>query len=290
MGTSKSRNLPILTELTIGQVLTAYVQEVTEEWAWLLVAPHLRGRLFVLDSSTNPKELAKFQDRFKVGTAVSCRVKSMDHEKGTLDLTLKSTVANTKKAEFEVPQIDNEQLMTGVASATGVEIEKGDILGGRVVRVNPGVGGLSVQIAPSLFGRVHVTHLSDFWQDDPATGFKEGQFVTCVVLEVGKSLSGRPQVDLTLRQSLGGSPGTILDGSDKITSRFAYHTQTLHEGLVYYDFPLVVCIQYQYLIYTCCASLELVVLRVTPSFFTKFSVHPWWYFGDSNEEHSILGH
>lgn len=240
MGTAKSRNLPILTELTTGQVLTAYVQEVTEEWAWLLVAPHLRGRLFVLDSSTNPKELAKFQDRFKVGTAVSCRVKSIDLEKGALDLTLKSTAANTKKAEFEVPQIDNQHLLTGVASAIGVEIEKGDILGGRVARVNPGVGGLSVQIAPSLFGRVHVTHLSDYWQDYPATGFKEGQFVTCVVLEVGKSLSGRPQVDLTLRPTLGGSPGTVFDGSDKITSRFADHTQTLHQELVCYDTPLVI--------------------------------------------------
>lgn len=225
MGAAKSGNLPTLNEITRGQVLTAYVQEVTEEWAWLLVAPHLRGRLFVLDSSTNPKQLANFQDRFKVGTAVSCRVKSLDQEKGVLDLTLKSTAANTKKAEFEVPQIDDQDVSTGVASTKGVEIEKGDILGGRVARVNPGVGGLSVQIAPSLFGRVHVTHLSDFWQDDPATGFKEGQFVTCVVLEVGKSLSGRPQVDLTLRPSLGGSPGTNFNGNDKITSRFAYHTQ-----------------------------------------------------------------
>ncbi|KAG0628431.1 hypothetical protein M758_1G025900 [Ceratodon purpureus] len=217
--------LPSIKEITTGQVVKAYVQEVKNDWAWLLVAPHLRGRLFLLDSSSDPSELGKFTERFPIGTAVSCRVKAIDHEKQTLDFTLRDSLQQEKKTEFHVPPMggegENDQKQD-------VAFQKGDILGGRVARVNPGVGGLSIQIAPAVFGRVHVTHLSDSWKDDPVAGFKEGQFVRCVVLEVGKSATGKTQIDLTLRKSLGGLAAANLregdtdtDGSSKVVNMYS---------------------------------------------------------------------
>lgn len=53
-----------------------------------MVAPDLRGHLLVFVTSSNPLELEKFPERFPVGAAVSCRVKAVDTENGTLDFTL----------------------------------------------------------------------------------------------------------------------------------------------------------------------------------------------------------
>lgn len=204
VGGARPGSLPSIKEIVTGQVVTAYVQEVKTDWAWLLVAPHLRGRLFLLDSSTDPSELEKFTEKFPVGMAVRCRVKAIDHEKQTLDFTLRDALQQQGKSEFHVPPMEGEGSLVEKDQKQDVGFQKGDILGGRVARVNPGVGGLSVQIAPAVFGRVHVTHLSDSWKDDPVTGFKEGQFVRCVLLEIGKSSNGKTHIDLTLRKSLGG--------------------------------------------------------------------------------------
>lgn len=204
-GSAGSGALPSIKEIVTGQVVIAYVQEVNSEWAWLLVAPHLRGRLFHLESSSNPSELEKFTERFPVGTAVSCRVKAIDHEKQTLDFTLREARQQQQKSEFNVPPMEGDDSSIEKDDKQDVEFQKGDILSGRVARINPGVGGLSIQIAPNVFGRVHVTHLSDSWRDDPVAGFKEGQFVRCVVLDVVKTSTGKTHIDLTLRASLGGS-------------------------------------------------------------------------------------
>jgi rRNA biogenesis protein RRP5 len=204
----QAKSLPSFATLAIGQAVTTYVQEVTDERAWLLVAPHVRGRLFVLDSSTDPTELQSFKERFTIGTAVHCCVKAIDHSKGTVDFTLVATDNNFNKAEIDFPQIEGQDPSSEDSDGKRGEIKEGEIVGGRISRLYPGVGGLSVQIAPSLFGRVHITHMSDTWRDNPVTHFREGQFVRCVVLEVKKSVVGKPQIDLSLRSSLGGSEGS----------------------------------------------------------------------------------
>lgn len=220
VGRARPGALPSVKEINTGQVVKAYVQEVKNDWAWLLVAPHLRGRLFLLDSSSDPSELGKFTERFPIGTAVSCRVKAIDHEKQTLDFTLRDVLPQLEKTEFHVPPMEGEGSSVK-DQKQDVGLQKGDILGGRVARVNPGVGGLSIQIAPAVFGRVHVTHLSDSWKDDPVAGFKEGQFVRCVVLEVGKSSNGKTHIDLTLRKSLGGLGAANLLEGDTDTAGYA---------------------------------------------------------------------
>ncbi|CDY69691.1 BnaCnng64810D, partial [Brassica napus] len=83
-------------------------------------------------------------------------------------------------------------------------IHEGDILGGRISKILPGVGGLRVQIGPYVFGRVHFTEINDSWVSNPLDGLHEGQFVKCMVLEISNSSKGTLQIELSLRTSLDG--------------------------------------------------------------------------------------
>ncbi|EFJ26760.1 hypothetical protein SELMODRAFT_451253 [Selaginella moellendorffii] len=179
-GNDSARSVITFETVTIGQTVVGYVQEVKENWAWLVLSPHLRGRLFILDSSDDPSELERFQERFKVGDAFQCHIRSVNHEKKQVDLSLRP-----KDEDFK----------------------KGDLLGGRITRVRPGDGGLTVQVGWETFGRVHVTHLGDTWMDDPASLFTEGKFVRCRVLDLKPTLKGTKALELSLRPSLGGYGG-----------------------------------------------------------------------------------
>ncbi|KAG6542156.1 hypothetical protein Mapa_016388 [Marchantia paleacea] len=182
-------NRPLFETMTVGQIVTAYIHKIEDDKAWLLVGPHLRGRLFILDSSTEPSELRQFHARLKVGHAHRCWVLGKDLEKGTLDLSLREVSAAREVMRGKVPQ---------------ATVEKGNVLGGRVTKVYPGIGGLIVQIGSAMYGKVHVTHLSDVWVDDPGKKFQEGQFVKCAVLDVSTEADGKLRLALSLRASLGG--------------------------------------------------------------------------------------
>ncbi|MCO5547403.1 hypothetical protein L7F22_000851 [Adiantum nelumboides] len=183
LGLSSSNTLS-LSSLQVGQVVTAYVREVQDDWAWLLISPSIMGRLFVLDSSTDPIQLGRFKARYKTGQAVRCRIEKIDPDSGKLDFSLRDLDPASEYQEV-------------------CEVKINDVLGGRVSKILPGVGGLGVQIGSHIFGRVHITQLHDIWKDNPALDFKVGQFVKCIVLDVSKSEDGGTnQVDLSLRQSL----------------------------------------------------------------------------------------
>ncbi|KAH7441212.1 hypothetical protein KP509_03G029000 [Ceratopteris richardii] len=173
-----------LSTLSVGQIVIGYVKDVHDDWALLLISPTVIGRLFVLDSSTDPIQLARFQSRYQIGQPVRCRISKIDYGNGKVDLSLRNLDNSSKDEEAS-------------------EININDIIGGRVSKILPGVGGLSVQIGAHVFGRVHVTDLHDVWKDNPTRDFKVGQFVRCRVLDVSRNEDGIiNQVDLSLRQSL----------------------------------------------------------------------------------------
>ncbi|EFJ27241.1 hypothetical protein SELMODRAFT_412239 [Selaginella moellendorffii] len=101
-----------------------YVQEVKDNWAWLVLSPHLKGCLF--------SELERFKERFKVGDPFQCHIRSVNHERKQVDFALH-------------PKTSDEQF------------KKGDLLGRRITRVFAGVGGHTVQGRWESFGKVHVT-------------------------------------------------------------------------------------------------------------------------------------
>lgn len=188
-----------------GQCVTGYVYRVDGEWVWLALSRSVRAQIYILDSACEPSELQEFKNRFHVGKAVNGHVLSIDSERRLLRLVPRSFVTGC-----------NEVLDGDVSNRNVAHIHEGCILGGRISKLLPGVGGLVVQIDPHLYGRVHYTELKDSWVSEPLSGYKEGQFVKCKVLEVGQSVNGTFHIDLSLRSSLDGM--------------FSNESEELHKG------------------------------------------------------------
>lgn len=188
-------------DFSIGQCITGYVCKVDSEWVWVAISRDVRAQLFILDSACEPSELKEFQKRFQVGKAVSGHVLSINKEKKLLRLVLSPFALSKGHVNREDLEVDNH-----VNEKCGAHINEGDIVGGRVSKILSGVGGLIVQIGPQLYGRVHYTELTESLVPDPLSGYHEGQFVKCKVLEVSRSVKGTTHVDLSLRFSLDGTP------------------------------------------------------------------------------------
>ncbi|KAJ4970564.1 hypothetical protein NE237_003663 [Protea cynaroides] len=191
-------------DFSTGQCVTGYVVKVDSEWVLLAVSRHVKARLFLLDSSSEPNELQEFKNRFHVGKSFTGYIFSVNKEKRLLHLVSRplSVVSNGKLGN-EIVDMDDPGI-TNSNERVAEHIHKGDILGGRITKIFPGVGGLLVQIRPHLYGKVHFTELADNWVPNPLLGYKEGQFVKCQVLEIGNAVSGAVHVDLSLRTCLEG--------------------------------------------------------------------------------------
>ncbi|EPS59007.1 hypothetical protein M569_15804, partial [Genlisea aurea] len=170
-----------------GQPVSGYVYKVDSEWAWLSISRWATAKLFFLDSSCEPSELAEFQKRFSVGKLVSGYVVSVNKEKKLLHLALNKP----KDCSSESENFYQHQLFGHLA--------EGSIIGGRISKILSGVGGLVVQIASHHYGMVNFMELTNSWDLNPLSGYQEGQFVKCEILEINRSAKGTVHVDLSLR-------------------------------------------------------------------------------------------
>lgn len=171
------------------------------EWVWLTISRNARAQLFILDSSCEPSELDEFQKRFHVGKVVTGHVLSVNKDKKLLRLVLRRILSISDKVSDEKASKRDDQEVSVSNENVTAHIHEGCIVGGRVSKILPGVGGITVQISPHTYGRVHFTELTDSWVSDPLSGYHEGQFVRCKVLEISQSVKGTTQIDLSLRSS-----------------------------------------------------------------------------------------
>lgn len=201
---------------SVGSIVKGYVIKVDGEWVWLTVSRYVMAHIFVLDSSCEPGELQEFQHRYSVGQVVKGKIISINREKKLLRLascpssavfessvvaSCPSSFVSESSVDHEIVKVDiQENKVSNVNRAE--HILQGDIVGGEVKRILPGVSGLLVQIGPHLFGKAHYTELVDEWVPQPLSGYHEGQFVKCKILEITRSLGGTLHVDLSLRSSL----------------------------------------------------------------------------------------
>ncbi|KAE9590105.1 putative ribosomal protein S1 [Lupinus albus] len=214
-------------DFKIGQCVAGYVYKVESEWVWLTLSRNVRAQLYILDSASEPSELEDFQNRFHVGKPVSGRVLNINSEKKLLRLVLRrfSVIPFGISEELQVDGM-NKELTT--------YIHKGDVLGGRISKILPGVGGLLVQVGPHTYGKVHFTELTDTLVPDPLSGYHEGKFVKCVVLEISHTVKGTVHIDLSLRPS----NGTLSQDSEDahsivdVNSKFVENIEDLHPDLV----------------------------------------------------------
>ncbi|XP_020233818.1 rRNA biogenesis protein RRP5 [Cajanus cajan] len=187
-------DVPENLEFKVGQCLAGYVYKVEREWVWLTISRNVRAQLYILDSAIEPNELEDFQNRYRVGQLVSGHVLSMNNEKKLLRLVPRpfSSLPCRTSEEPQINVVDKD---------LAAYVHEGDILGGRISKILPGVGGLLVQVGPHTYGKVHFTELADTLVPDPLSEYQEGQFVKCVVLEISHTVKGTIHVDLSLRSS-----------------------------------------------------------------------------------------
>ncbi|KAL8246480.1 hypothetical protein R6Q59_007696 [Mikania micrantha] len=181
-----------------GRNVTGFVYKVDKDWVWLAVTRDIRAQLYILDSSSDPSELQDFRNRFHIGKHLSCYILSTCKDKRLLRVLLHP--------------LGGELLGNGASTKDDGEtvtchISEGAIVGGRISKILPGVSGLIVQLDPHLSGKVHFTELTDSWLSNPLSGYHEGQFVKCKVLDIARSGMGTVHVDLSLRSSLVGMNG-----------------------------------------------------------------------------------
>ncbi|KAK1575786.1 hypothetical protein Q3G72_008289 [Acer saccharum] len=182
-------------DFSTGQCVTGYVYKVDGEWAWLTISRQVKAKLFILDSACEPSELQEFQSRFQVGKSVTGHILSINKEKKLLRLVLQPL------DHGEIDKVENDNISNDNISS---HIHEGGIVGGKISKILHGVGGLVVQIGPHFYGKVHFCELKDTWVSDPLSGYYEGQFVKCKVLEISHAVKGTIHADLTFRLSSSG--------------------------------------------------------------------------------------
>ncbi|XP_073149006.1 rRNA biogenesis protein RRP5-like isoform X2 [Henckelia pumila] len=197
-----------------GQHVSGYVCKIDHQWAWLTISRKVKAQLYILDSSCEPSELADFQKRFFVGKAVSGYIISINEEKKLLRVVLSPLAVGSRE--------HNENDPYGHPKSHLIE---GTYVGGRISKIIPGVGGLVVQIDPHLYGKVHFTELTDAWVSDPLSGYHEGQFVKCKVLEINRTGSGTVHIDLSLRST----------SNDRHDPSFTEHSSGMHSSTQHVD-------------------------------------------------------
>ena len=188
-------------KFSVGGIITGYVVKAENDWLWLTVSRQSMAKIFILDTSSEPDELSEFEKRYRVGQPVIGRILHVNEPKKLLSLVCRQSGT----ASIEITK----------DSRSFEHICEGDIVGGRIKKILPGVSGLLVQIGPHLCGRVHYTEINDQWISDPLSGYNEGQFVKCKVLEISRQMS--VHVDLSLRSSVScrGFP-TSVEGQDDL--------------------------------------------------------------------------
>ncbi|XP_047264724.1 rRNA biogenesis protein RRP5 [Capsicum annuum] len=177
-----------------GQLVSGFVYKVDSEWAWITISRDVKAQLYILNSSSEPSELDEFQKRFSVGRAFSGYVLSCNKEKKLVRL-----ISHPLLIDPERPACQEDGPTDHLSENMSFHIRKGSVLGGRISKILPGVGGVLVQIDPHLYGKVHFTELTDPGVTDPLSGYHEGQFVKCKVLEIAYSGKGTVHIDLSLR-------------------------------------------------------------------------------------------
>ncbi|CAL5321310.1 unnamed protein product [Camellia sinensis] len=217
---------------SIGQHVTGYVYKLDSEWIWLTISRHVKAQLHVLDSSREPTELQEFQKRYTVGKAISGYILSANKEKKLLRFVLRP-IYSVPDRTLGCETIKIDDTSNHLNGNVTYHIHEGDVVGSRISKILPGVGGMLIKIDPHHYGKVHFTELTDLWVSDPLSGYHEGQFVKCKVLEISHSVKGTFQVDLSLRTTSDGihsqKSTTVSNSELNNTQYFASRVESIED-------------------------------------------------------------
>ncbi|EFJ27243.1 hypothetical protein SELMODRAFT_412242 [Selaginella moellendorffii] len=187
--------------VTIEQSVIRYVQEVKDNWAWLVLSPHLKGCLFILDTSDDPSELERFKERFKVGDPFQCHIRKRGPVRPTDYTSFCWCWDILCKADGKVSE--NQFIYRGTVRKV-LDLKRpgrgkmGLELSGFVKNVTE--KGCFVVLAPSLEARIQLKNLSNSFVQNPAEMFPPGKVISGRILSI-KPLSGHIEMSLTATTS-----------------------------------------------------------------------------------------
>eukprot|EP00899_Mesostigma_viride_P026493 jgi/Mesvir1/7028/Mv09156-RA.1 len=219
-----------MASLEVGQVVVAYITKLVESWLWVSLSQHVKGRLHLVEATDDLSKVVKASHYFQPGTPLLARITAKDEAKGHVDLSARGVDPRELSAPTQggAPAAKKQKKKAQAAAVEGgaAKLVPGTILLGQVGKVKPG-SGLIVRVSGHQLGHVSVTEIADSWLDNPLAAFHEGSFVRCAVItEVlpagSDALAGQhsagmaggdgggahPRLELSLRESLGGSGPT----------------------------------------------------------------------------------
>ena len=143
--------------------------------------------------------ISNLKEHFHAGQAVTVHVLNvvMKSDRPLLDLSLRIS-ASTASAPGAKKRLRGKESPIATVPTNGREFAVGAIVPVRVVRVRAG-RGLDVQLGVSMFGRAHLTELSDEWVQEPLASFAVGSYVRAVITSLGDasgSISSGVEVSL----------------------------------------------------------------------------------------------
>lgn len=167
-----------LQDVKEGKSYIAFVNNILDDCVWVNLSPSIRGKIALMNLSSDAGRLQDLSKAFPVGSALQVRALRVSPEKGQLDLTARWNDAAQSAVNIETLTI-------------------GDVLPARVTR--NGSKSVIVQLSDKLAASVPLVELADdFDQADPER-FAKNEIVRVRVLDVD---AANKRVSLSLRPSL----------------------------------------------------------------------------------------
>ena len=167
---------PILTE---GMKVAAAVQSIQKSHLWMEVGSGIKGRVALLDCSTDLAALKSPGEHFHVGQVFTARVLRVKSAQKELDLSLLPTKQSRSIA--------------------------------RLSKIQDGATAAILQLPGKQWGAAHVTELFDVWAKNPQQRLKVGTYYEVAILDRGEGGEGgegeggeapSKRIEVSLRPSL----------------------------------------------------------------------------------------
>ncbi|KAH8696661.1 putative rRNA biogenesis protein RRP5 [Talaromyces proteolyticus] len=164
-----------LEQMKVGSAMFGFINNFTEECAWVNLSPNVRGRLRAIDLTDDLASLADLENQFPIGSALKVRVIEVDATKGRLDLSGK------QKSARELT-IDT--------------LSKGMILPGRVTKITE--KQLTIQLSETLVGLVGLTDMADDYSKIDTSVYRKNEVLRVCIINIDKE---KKNIYLSLRPS-----------------------------------------------------------------------------------------
>ncbi|KAF3010122.1 rRNA bioproteinsis protein rrp5 [Neopestalotiopsis sp. 37M] len=186
-------------KLVAGASHVAFVNNVQERSLWVNLSPNVRGRINAFEVSDDVSLLEKMADNFPVGSALRVRVVSVDAQQGRLDLSARSE--------------------TSTEELTWDSVKQNMVLPGRITKINE--RQIMVQLSKTVSGPIHLTDISDDYNDANTMNFAKNNIIRVSVVDVDKS---NKKVRLSARHS------RVLNSSSKVQDKEISKISQLNVG------------------------------------------------------------